>query len=261
MSNLDDKRKKILDYFRLLKKKDVLGTSYLFVGNDFSLIKDIVKLLSCRQLEFSCDSCWDCRQIQANSHPDVFTVEPDNGMIKIEPIREIQKSLYLRSFCLKRKILLINDGEFTLEAGNAFLKTLEEPPKNSLIFICTSSLDKLLPTIISRCRRISLPVIEENNKAYSFSKVQDFLSGNRPKFKDRQEFGDFLWLLALLLRDCLVSRLGVNIKLLNNHDCEIILNRYNWQKAEEILTELLTIYRAHNTVNENLALNLIKMKL
>ena len=99
-------REDILNYFQILKKREFLGTSYLFVGEDIQAILDVAKLISCTENEDFCDSCWDCKRIEEGNHPDLFTISPDGFSIKIESIREGMSFFSLKSFRLKNKIMI-----------------------------------------------------------------------------------------------------------------------------------------------------------
>lgn len=260
---------KILNYFSILKKHEIIGKSYLFVGDNFLLVKDIAKLVNCQEHKNSfCDSCWDCKKIEEGSHPDVFIVEPKTLSITIDSIRDCQQFLRLKSFRAKQKIVIIKEAETIAEtAASAFLKTLEEPPKNSLIFICTSKLEGLLPTIISRCRKVFLPFAEEEIEKSSIKYIFDFLKGEKLEFKDRSNFKAFLWTLIVILRDHMVSAVTHENRLLKAKDCEIILpllqgrKAYTIEQQGDILKDILKVYSAYNTINENLALNLIRAKM
>ena len=253
----------LLNYFQILKKREILGTSYLFIGEDTSVIGDIVKSISCTESLSFCDSCWDCKRIEGGNHPDLFTLEPDGFSIKIEAIREGMRFFSLKSFRLKNKIMIIKDAQaLTPAAANAFLKTLEEPPKNSFIAISASKLDGLLPTIISRCRKIFLPSkAEEPDKGLEES-VLRFLRREDIRFTDRKKFSSFLWTLITVLRGELLSKSGYeNNQLLQEREHEIIFGSYSSDQIHSILNDILKIYGAAKSVNMNLALNLIRLKL
>jgi len=253
----------ILNYFSILKKRELLGTSYLFVGEDMQTIVDVAKLISCTENAGFCDSCWDCKRIEGKNHPDLFTISPEGFSIKIEQVREGIRFFSLKSFRLRKKIMIIKDAQaLTPAAANAFLKTLEEPPKNSFIAISTSKLDGLLPTIVSRCRRIFLPSKQENVDENLKNSIFSFLKGQDLRFTDRKRFSSFLWALITVLRDDLVSKSDFR----NNHlpqtgEREIILSSYSPSEIDSILKDILKIYGAAKSVNMNLALNLIRLKL
>ncbi len=256
-------RKNILNYFKLAIEKDVLGSSYLFIGKDYSLVFDIARLIGCSKDDNFCGNCWDCRQILAGNHPDIFIVKPDGFTIKIDSIRQTIRFLALKSYSLKKKIVIIEDAHVLgLVAANAFLKTLEEPSKNSFIAVCSAQLQDLLPTIVSRCRKIFLPAVKENESLFKAKDLEPFLKGESLKFKDRHNFSLFLWSFILLLHGYLRRAIdGKNNKLLDNSCCEIILDRYGVLKIQAILEQVLKIYGDCKTINMNLALNLIRVNL
>ncbi|OQX82078.1 MAG: hypothetical protein B6D56_00730 [Candidatus Omnitrophica bacterium 4484_70.1] len=163
---------KILNYFSLLKKYNRITKAYIIVGeNLFSLGLNIAKLINCQKSEYFCDWCNSCLQIEKRNSPDLFILK-EEGCIKIDSIRQAQRFLSLRTTNLKNKVLIIDGAEDFLEvAQSAFLKTLEEPPQNSVIILLATRLDNFLPTLVSRCVKIFLP--------------QDFL--NRDNFHPFEE--------------------------------------------------------------------------
>ncbi len=89
---------------------------------------------------------------------------PNATRIRINSIRELRKSLYLKSDDIGRKIVLIFDAHLLTagqaESANALLKILEEPPSNTTIILVTDNKNKLLPTILSRCQHIDIPPLK-----------------------------------------------------------------------------------------------------
>jgi len=261
----------ILHYFSLLKEKGTLGQSYLFVGDSFAIVESITRLINCQSAPRSfCGVCYNCIQFASLTHPDVCVVEPKRLTITIEDIRNCQQFLRLTSFRAAYKVVIVKEAQhFGEEAANAFLKTLEEPPKHSFIAICTSRLDAMLPTIVSRCRKIFLPVRAEPS-SYAFDeRIPQFLKGSRPLFKDRNDFAGFLWAFIVFFRDYLVcaAAQAPHRRLLKTQDYEIILSllkngrKYSVAEVQAFIADMLKIYGAYGSVNENLALQLIKMRL
>jgi hypothetical protein len=149
-------------------------------------------------------------------------------------------------------------------SANAFLKTLEEPPRNSFIAICASRFDGLIPTIVSRCNKIFLPPNNDKTGELKFNQVLGFLKGEKPVFKDRKEFLSFIWSLNLIIREAFLVSLGRNNQLLGGGDCEIILENIRIKNTDNLcqaMKDILEIYSNGATINENLALNLIKERL
>ncbi len=145
-----------------------LAHAYLFYGeNRIGKLMTAVRLaqaLNCEQpsrtaAQDSCGLCRSCLQIEAQTHPDYFLIEPDpkaaTPQIKIEQVREIEQHFVYRPLVGERKICLIDDADrLTIGAANALLKTLEEPPGHSLFILVTSRLHALPITIRSRCQAL-----------------------------------------------------------------------------------------------------------
>ncbi len=115
------------------------------------------KALNCLEpVDFdACDHCISCRKIDSETHPDIATMLPENDEIKIEAVRQAGEMLSLRPYEGRKKVLIIDDADFmNINAANAFLKTLEEPPQDSIIVLVTSSPDRLPETIRSRCMHV-----------------------------------------------------------------------------------------------------------
>jgi DNA polymerase-3 subunit delta' len=96
-------------------------------------------------------------------HPDAHVLEAESKSrrIKIEPVRELERELHLRSFFGGPKVGVIFDADRLLEAAaNAFLKTLEEPPERSHLLLVSSHPEQLPETVLSRCIEVPLRTAE-----------------------------------------------------------------------------------------------------
>lgn len=252
----------ILDYFAILKNRETLGSAYLFIGDDFSLVESVLKTINCRDKKDFCDDCDDCRKIKDLSHPDLFIVKPEGATTKIDVIREINRFLSLKSFQALNKMVIVKDGlSLSTEAANAFLKTLEEPPDNSFIAICVSKVEGVLPTIISRCRKIFLPCANSIDISFEPENIINFLNGGRAEFKDRRKFSDFLWTFILFLRSILLSKSGYQKTGVEFYKHPGPWNAYSVEQVLRILKNVLNIYQARSNININLALELMKVEL
>ena len=140
-----------------------LHHAYLFLGSDgvgkrlvaMSLAKAIHCVASDQDY---CGQCVNCARITSGNHPDVRLIEPlaDKKEISIQQIRDLQRELNYRSFGGKRKVAIIDPASLmNSSAQNALLKTLEEPPVDSLIILIASNAGGLLPTLRSRCLWLS----------------------------------------------------------------------------------------------------------
>ena len=228
-------------------KQGRVATSYLFTG-DSGIGKRTAALQFARAVNCqdhanidnstdACDNCTSCRKISSLVHPDVRLVKPEGGVIKIETIRELQEFLSFAPHEGRKKVVIIDDAELiNAPAANAFLKTLEEPPDDSLIILITMFPDLLLGTIRSRCCRVrfsplndeeSLMILRERFTGMEDDSLQhmvklsmgrpgladpDDISGEssilNPQWKDRFEMEEWFQRLLILLRDMMVLKVN-----------------------------------------------------
>jgi|GEM_PF-469918 len=150
---------------KVLKSKR-LAHAYIFLGQDqqkkYWTALSLAKSLLCRNTDNDyCDVCSSCRQIDKGIHTDVFVLRPIGASrtIKIDMVRGLQSFLYLKSSDGGKKIGIVMDADrMRADAANAMLKTIEEPPDNSLLILISDDIEKILPTIVSRCQQIYFPV-------------------------------------------------------------------------------------------------------
>src|ERR1043166_1672565 len=150
-----------------------LHHAYLFAGPEGvgkrKIAFSFAKVIHCSETPGDfCNECANCARIDAGNHPDVRFLQPLAGKkeISIQQIRDIEKELNFRSFSGKRKVAVIDPATLmNLSAQNALLKTLEEPPQDSLLILIASNAGGLLPTLRSRCLRISFNPLEQESLA------------------------------------------------------------------------------------------------
>jgi len=98
---------------------------------------------------------------QKSTNPFHKIILPNATRIRINSIRELRSTLYLKSDDIGRKFVLIFDAHLLTagqaESANALLKILEEPPPNTTLILVTDNKNQLLPTILSRCQHIDFP--------------------------------------------------------------------------------------------------------
>ncbi len=158
---------KIITWLQRAKGKNRLAGSYLFIGKEGIGKKlvalNLAKVLNCLapQTEVeaiksdACEKCLSCQKINSGIHPDVILIEPERESIKIDQIRHLKHILGLKPAFATKRVVIIDNAQFlTSEAANAFLKTLEEPPLNSVLILIAQDKTQLPPTIVSRCQII-----------------------------------------------------------------------------------------------------------
>ncbi len=148
-----------------LKTGDV-HHAYLFTGapgvGRRSLALEFAQAINCVNPPApgeACGLCSICRHIAFQQQADLHVVspEPQGGMIKVDQIRDLQRSLVLTPYEASYRIaLLLNFHRANANAQNALLKTLEEAPRKVILLLTANSAESLLPTISSRCEILRL---------------------------------------------------------------------------------------------------------
>jgi DNA polymerase-3 subunit delta' len=137
-----------------------LAHAYLFygpsgVGKKLAACQFIKALYCSATSPDACGACAACRKITDGNHPDVVWVTAEETSIKIDQVRTIQHRLSYKPYEQQRSTVVFDGCEkLTLPAANALLKTLEEPPANTLLLLLTGHKDALPVTIVSRCQLV-----------------------------------------------------------------------------------------------------------
>ncbi|MBX3180921.1 MAG: DNA polymerase III subunit delta' [Candidatus Hydrogenedentes bacterium] len=125
---------------------------------------ELAKAINCKAGDFdACDACLSCRKVTSGNHPDVKIVAPagKTRIINVEAIDAITELSAYRPFEGKWRAVLIEDADRMNEsAQNHFLKTLEEPPSNTLFVLQSYYPNRLLPTIRSRCQQVRFGALQ-----------------------------------------------------------------------------------------------------
>jgi DNA polymerase-3 subunit delta' len=140
-----------------------LAHAYVIVGsprgNALQFAESFLKLLFCESAQKPCNECVACRQVESHKHVDTLWIEPQSKSRQIlaDDVRGLIRRMTQTSFegGWKAGVVLCADC-MNNNSENALLKTLEEPPKNTILLLITDSPQGLLPTIISRCQKIVL---------------------------------------------------------------------------------------------------------
>ncbi len=161
-----------------------------------------------------CMKCVSCRKALSKNHPDIISVTHEKpGSIGIDEIRaQVINDVGIRPYESPYKIYIINDADkLTLQAQNALLKTIEEPPAYAVILLLADNPDALLPTITSRCVLLSLkPVGDKLVKEYLMERMHipdyqaeiqaAFAQGNIGRARQRADSSEFAELTANALQ-------------------------------------------------------------
>ncbi len=113
-----------------------------------------------------CGNCQSCLQISTGNYPDIITVTHEKpNLISVDEVREqLVNTVDVKPYKGKYKIYVIPDAELlNVQAQNAILKTIEEPPAYAVILLLTTNLDKLLETVQSRCLKLQTKPIRERD--------------------------------------------------------------------------------------------------
>lgn len=185
--------------------------------------------------------------VPLTSHPyhlliNYAFIEPEKPNIPIEAIRELQKFLLLKTTGtgnIRRTVIIEDAHRMTIEAQNAFLKLLEEPPADTLIVLTAVSPRLLLPTILSRTQHITINVpteeqlrpLMDKNPDQEAAKQAYFLSGGLPG------------LLSALLNDGqdhpLTASVNLAKEILQKQPFERLVMVDSLSKQKEVTLELI----------------------
>ncbi|MGH7816708.1 MAG: DNA polymerase III subunit delta' [Candidatus Binatia bacterium] len=182
-------QQKQLTVLRSVLANGRLHHAYLFLGPEgvgkHTVAVAFAKALHCNELKDDyCGGCVNCARIADGNHPDVRIIEPLAGKkeISIQQIRELERDLNFRSFTGKRKVAIVDPATLmNLSSQNALLKTLEEPPQDSLMILIAPNAGGLLPTLRSRCLRLSFAPLGRREVA-GFLQAHHGMNGSDAEF-------------------------------------------------------------------------------
>ena len=145
-----------------------ISHAYLFNGprgiGKTSIARIFAKAINCEHSRGAepCCECEICKSIVDGSNPDIIEIDAASRT-KVEQMRDtLEKVSFLPSMC-KYKVYIIDEVHMLSQSSfNALLKTLEEPPAHVIFILCTTEVDKVIPTIRSRCQRFDFHLISSD---------------------------------------------------------------------------------------------------
>jgi hypothetical protein len=180
---------------------------------------------------------------------DISLIESEKT-IGIPDVRSAQNKIFLKPFKSTQKAVIFNAfSGITVEAQNALLKTLEEPPANTIIILLTDNVDEILPTVISRCKVLildkSLQPADDEKEIYQklFKDIQKITVGEKLKLaqdfgKTKEQAGIFCRNLILVIRE------------------NMLMEEKGRRENVKILKEFEKTYKTLKTTNANQRLTL-----
>lgn len=154
---------KAKNFLRTSFTKDKMSHAYLFKGpsgvGKKMMARAFAAFINCSapQDQEVCGRCPSCKKFSSGNHPDLHIIEPQGAGIKIGQIRELQKDLAFPPFEARTRVVILPDIHDTMrrpEVANSLLKTLEEPPADTLLILSGDEAGGILPTILSRCQLV-----------------------------------------------------------------------------------------------------------
>ena len=240
-------------------------------GTDAKAREGLALLLSkwavCKSSEKPCSLCIPCRKAEKGVHPDVYFAQGSGktDVISVEEIRNITRACSIIANEADTKVFVIKnaDKRMGIEALNAFLKTLEEPPQSVLFLLTTEDAGVLPETVLSRCVVLNL----EQNTEYddeTLAKAKEILLSitettelnllkNTKALSSKASALKILPAMRAILSDALA--LTVSEETILSRDLSEVLSTKLTKK--KIIGLIETINHAIYTIDRNVGLSLV----
>lgn len=146
----------------------MLSHCYLLSGADEIVVNTFATMLAkevfCVSKNGICDECLNCKKVSHNNMVDLITYPKSDKGLMVDDINEIISDAFVKPVEAEYKIYILkNFDNCTIQAQNKILKTLEEPPKNIIFVLTTTNIDLVLPTILSRAKKIEVAPLDKND--------------------------------------------------------------------------------------------------
>ena len=160
----------IIEHLKNAIRMEKISHAYILNGENNSgkmmLAEAFAMALQCESGEDEpCMECRSCRQAKEHNQPDIIYVSHEKpNIISVDDIRhQLNNDIVIKPYSSKYKIYIVDEAEkMNVQAQNALLKTIEEPPAYGIILLLTTNADGFLPTILSRCITLNLKTVQED---------------------------------------------------------------------------------------------------
>jgi DNA polymerase-3 subunit delta' len=188
-----------------------LGHAYVFAGRELAeleaVARTLAKTLACRQPVRGgngvpidcCDRCANCLKIEDGNHGDTHWMRPESKsrVITVDQMRDLLREIHLKAAEAGYKTaVLVAADRLNVQAANAFLKTLEEPPPKSVFVLLTTEPQRILDTVLSRCLRLNFggegPRVLTSSEAAWLGKFSDMAAAEATSLLNRYRLLDVL---------------------------------------------------------------------
>lgn len=178
MLKIENQQPLLTQHFAKLLQNQQVIHAYLFAGPAGSGKRELALWIAAglfcqnRQNGRPCKKCNECQRIFSGNHPDVIDLIPDGASIKVEQTRFLKSEFSSSGVEGRQKVIIIEQAErMTTSAANSLLKFIEEPSGQLTVFLLTSNLQQLLPTIISRCQLFKMQLPAQNQLVINFEQT------------------------------------------------------------------------------------------
>lgn len=171
----------IIEHLQNAIAMDKVSHAYIINGPDKSgkmmLAEAFAMTVQCEQGgRDACLECHSCKQALGRNQPDIIYVSHEKpNTISVDDIRtQVNNDIVIKPYSSRHKIYIIDEAEkMNVQAQNALLKTIEEPPAYAIILLLTTNADNFLPTILSRCVSLNIKAVpDETIEKYLMSNWQ-----------------------------------------------------------------------------------------
>lgn len=260
------------EYFENLYNSNRISHAFLLCNTNYNNLKeDLNCILS--------DYFFGGKIINVENNSDIYLIKPENRKILKESILSLQEAFKSKSQVNENRVYIIDGVENMNDfSSNSLLKFLEEPEDNIYAFLITSNINKVLPTIKSRCQvlmidnknGLNLSLVDEEIIKVAISFVKCFSKYGSdsiayiynfiPKKPEKESIKNMIYIVKYFYRDVLSYLLKMDLDYFSDYvdDISKIASKYG---VEDIVNKLIVLNKCENMLEYNLNLNLFLDKL